>query len=190
MKKTLLLILSLIILLALSYFLFFNKDFFINNNYFVKDNLIFNNESKEKLKYNEILAHELEPTEYQSYFKTEQEGKIVEWKGKISRYYTQITGIKFCVIDEDHENVNTEEPCDFFWAYSEDLMDADNISVNPNWDGNWVRFILDYYNLPLDEEGGYLNDTYLIKGVVLGVDCAPSDRCSPDIDIINIRKDD
>ena len=190
MKKTLLLILSLIILLALFYFLFFNKDFFINNNYFVKDNLISNNESKEKLKYNEILAHELEPTEHQLYFKTGQEGKIVEWRGKISRYYTQITGIKFCVIDEDHENVNTEEPCDFFWAYSEDLMDADNLSVNPNWDGSWVRFILDYYNIPLDEEGDYLNNTYLIKGAVLGVDCAPSDRCSPDIDIINIRKDD
>ena len=55
-------------------------------------------------------------------------------------------------------------------------------------DGNWVKYILNYYNVPFDENSDYFNDIYTVKGVVNGIDCAPSDKCSPDIEIISINK--
>jgi hypothetical protein len=142
----------------------------------------------DSLSYNDVLNSKIIDGNKYDYYKSQYEGEMVEWSGKISSYYSQITGIKFCIIDDEHQNVNINKPCDMFWAFSEDLMGADDLSVNPDWDGNWVPYILNYYNVPFDENADYFNDIYIVKGIVNGIDCTPSDKCSPDIDIISIRK--
>ncbi|MDD3171465.1 MAG: hypothetical protein PHO86_04005, partial [Bacilli bacterium] len=68
------------------------------------------------------------------------------------------------------------------------LMDADNIVINSDWDGNWVKYILNYYNVPFDENSDYFDDIYTVRGIINGIDCAPSDKCSPDIEITKIVK--
>jgi len=140
------------------------------------------------LTYNQLMSYGLENSDTPGYFNTEKKGKEIEWQAKISNYYSQITGIKFCVVDDEHQNVDINQPCDMFWAFADELMDADNIATNPIWDGNWVKYILNYYNVPFDENSDYFNDIYTVKGVINGIDCAPSDKCSPDIEIISINK--
>jgi hypothetical protein len=139
------------------------------------------------LTYAQFMESKVGDSEY-DYYKSSYGGKLVEWQGKISGYYSQITGIKFCVIDEGHQNVDIDKPCDWFWAFSRDLMGADDITINPNWDGKWVNYILNYYKVPFDKDSYFYNDTYTIKGVVNGIDCISKDQCVPDIDIINISK--
>lgn len=140
------------------------------------------------LTYNQLMSYKLEKSDTPGYFNTEKKGKEIEWQAKISDYYSQITGIKFCVIDEEHQNVDINQPCDMFWAFADELMDADNVAINPDWDENWVKYILNYYNVPFDENSDYFDDIYTVKGFVNGIDCAPSDKCSPDIEIISINK--
>lgn len=135
------------------------------------------------LTYNQVNNSKIEPEKSPELYNSKSDGGVVEWKAKISSYYSQITGIKFCVIDNDHQNINIDKPCDWFWAFSGDLMDADNIQVNPNWDGDWVGYILNYYKVPFNENG-----VYTIKGVVNGIDCGVDDKCIPNIDIISITK--
>jgi hypothetical protein len=134
------------------------------------------------------MSYKLLESDTPGYFKTEQEGKNIEWKAKISKYYSQITGIKFCIVDDEHKSVDVSKSCDMFWSFADELMRADDLSVNPGWDGKWVKYILNYYNVPFDENSDYYNDIYTVKGIVNGIDCAPSDKCSPDIEIISINK--
>jgi hypothetical protein len=139
------------------------------------------------LTYVQVMASKVGDPEY-DYYESSYKGKLIEWQGKISGYYSQITGIKFCVIDEGHQNVDIDKPCDWFWAFSRELMGADDIAINPNWDGKWVNYILNYYKVPFNKDSYFYNDVYTIKGVVNGIDCISKDQCVPDIDIINISK--
>lgn len=87
-----------------------------------KKNLLLNATDKDvvsDLTYNELLSYKLEPSNTPGYYKTGQEGKIIEWSAKISKHYSQITGIKFCVLDNNHQNVDITKPCDMFWAFSD-----------------------------------------------------------------------
>jgi len=147
-----------------------------------------NKEDNKSLTYNQLMSFELEKYNTPGYFRTKEEGKEIEWQAKISDHYSQITGIKFCVIDDEHQNVDISNPCDMFWSFADELMDVDDITINPDWDGNWVKYILNHYNVPFDENSNYFNDVYTVKGIINGIDCAPSDKCSPDIEIISINK--
>ncbi len=147
-----------------------------------------NKEDDKKLTYNQLMSDKLEKSDTPGYFNTEKKGQEIEWQAKISGNYSQITGIKFCIIDDEHQDVDINQPCDMFWAFADELMDADNIAINPDWDGDWVKYILNYYNVPFDENTNYFNDIYTVRGIVNGIDCAPSDKCSPDIEIISIKK--
>ena len=138
------------------------------------------------LTYNQIINSKTKSLPGKLYKDTEFNNSIIEWRAKISAHYTQITGIKFCIIDESHQNVDISEPCDLFWTFSDDLKDADIISVNPDWDGLWVPCILNYYNVQFDKKTNYYNDIYTVKGTVNGLDCALGNQCVPDIDIISI----
>lgn len=143
--------------------------------------------SDSKTSYNQVMGQKLvyiSPTIYKNIY----EGQVVEWKAKISSYYSQITGIKFCVIDNDHQNVDIDKPCDWFWAYSDAVMSADNLEINPGWDGHWVNYILNYYKVSFNENARFYNDIYTIKGIINGIDCGVDDKCIPNIGIISIAK--
>lgn len=141
-----------------------------------------------QLDYNQVLNSKIEPERSPTLHASKFDGSVVEWQGKISAHYSQITGIKFCVIDEEHQNIDIDEPCDWFWAFSHDLMDANDFEVNPNWDGKWVNYILNYYKVPFDKDVRFYDDIYTIQGKVNGIDCGADDKCVPDIDIISITK--
>ncbi len=141
------------------------------------------------LTYNDVVKSMEKCGALNGFCETKYQGNEIEWQGKISAYHSQITGIKFCVIDDEHQDVNINKPCDMFWAFADELMDADIIAINPSWDGQWVKYILNYYNVPFDENSDYYNDVYTVNGTINGIDCAPTDKCSPDIEIINIIKE-
>lgn len=139
------------------------------------------------LTYDDIINSKIEETESYSYYESKYEGKKIQWRGKISAYYSQITGIKFCIIDDNHTEVDINKPCDWFWASSKETKNADITSINPNWDGLWVNYILNYYKVDFNKNSNFYNDIYTIKGIINGIDCS-GDRCIPDIEIINIIK--
>jgi hypothetical protein len=121
-------------------------------------------------------------------------GKVIKWKAKISAYYSQIDGIKFCVVDKDHLNVNIYESCDWFWAFSDGLMDGNNLEKNPSWDGHWVPYTLNYYSVPFNKNSRYYNDIYTVTGKIDGASCGEADDefpdydCILDVDILGITK--
>ncbi|MFA5000586.1 MAG: hypothetical protein WC545_04560 [Patescibacteria group bacterium] len=126
------------------------------------------------LSYNQIIG-----SDNQEWFL----GEAMRWQGKISAYYSQITGIKFCVVDKDHYNIDIHEPCDWFWAFSNDVMYA---HYSDNWDGNWVNYILKYYGVSYDQNSLFYNKIYTITGKISHIDCDISDKCIPGVDIISI----
>jgi len=142
----------------------------------------------DKTTYNQVVDSKKESPVSIDFYNTKLDGKVVEWKAKISDYYSQITGIKFCVIDKDHQDVDIDKPCDWFWASSADTMNADNIKINPKWGGDWVDYILRYYRVPFNKNSRYYNETYTIKGMVDGLDCGVDTKCVPRIEIIGITK--
>lgn len=140
------------------------------------------------LNYNQIRDSKIEASSNDGYYQSTYKNSIITWQGKISDYYSQITGIKFCIIDSDHTEINIDKPCDWFWALSDETKDADSILVNPNWDGLWVNYILNYYKVSFDKNSNFYNDTYKITGRIRGLDCGVDNKCIPDIEIINITK--
>ena len=66
-------------------------------------------------------------------------------------------------------------------------MGADDKEINPNWDGKWVNYILNYYNVPFNKDEPFYNKTYTIAGTINGIDCISINQCVPDIEIINIK---
>lgn len=155
---------------------------------FEKENNNYNNDLLD-IKYDQVVNSKLDQiTLTGKCEKTKYDGKEIEWQGKISAHYSQITGIKFCVVDEDHQAVDIHKPCDWFWASSDDVMGADDPKINPGWDGYWVKYILNYYKVSFDESKPYYNDIYTIKGVINGLDDGVESNCVPNIDIISITK--
>jgi hypothetical protein len=140
------------------------------------------------LNYNQVLDLKIEATSSDGYYQSSNKDTIIEWQGKISAYYSQITGIKFCVIDNNHQEIDINKPCNWFWTGSEETKDADSTLVNPGWDGLWVNYILTYYKVPFDKKSNFYNDVYKIKGKIKGIDCGADNKCVPDIEIINITK--
>jgi uncharacterized protein YceK len=138
--------------------------------------------------YNQIMNSKSEPDKSPDLYKTKYDGKVVEWKAKISTYYPQITGIKFCIVDNEHQNVDIDKPCDWFWAFSTSIMDADDVAVNPSWDGKWVDYVLKHYKVSFDKDKRFYNDVYTITGAVNGLDCGVDSKCIPNIEIISITK--
>lgn len=154
------------------------KDYFI----FDTSDLISN------ITYNQVLKSKSGLTSVPDYYKSKYEGEIIKWQGKISAHYSQITGIKFCVVDPEHQNININEPCDLFWAFSEELMGATDPKINPNWDGYWVDYILNYYKVPFNKNEYFYDKLYTVEGKINGIDCGIAEKCVPDIDIIDITK--
>ncbi|HAB53093.1 MAG TPA: hypothetical protein DCE80_13155 [Ignavibacteriales bacterium] len=140
------------------------------------------------LSYNQVMGTESGKKRLNERDGTGYEGKIIKWQARISAYFSQITGIKFCVIDKDHQTKDIWEPCDWFWASSWETMDADDIKVNPSWDGHWVDYILNYYKVPFDKNAHFYDEIYTVTGKITGLDCGVYSKCVPYIDIISITK--
>jgi hypothetical protein len=140
------------------------------------------------LTYKQVVDSKIEGEEDGGYYKSKHEGQTIEWQGKISAHYSQITGIKFCVVDYEHQNINIDQPCDWFWAFADELMGADDRTKNQDWDGKWVNYILNYYKVPFDKDSRFYDEIYTIQGKINGIDCGADDKCVPDIDIIKIIK--
>jgi hypothetical protein len=138
--------------------------------------------------YTGVQNSKLEPYQSPDYYKSRYDGQMIKWQGKISSYYSQISGIKFCVFDNAHADIDINTPCDWFWAESEETMRADDMAVNPNWDGKWVNYILKYYKVRFDPNSPFYNNLYTITGTVDGIDCGVDSKCVPNIKIINITK--
>lgn len=141
---------------------------------------------QKNISFNQVVDSKTNETS-SDYYESKYKNEEIVWNGKISGYYSQITGIKFCIVDEDHKEVDINKPCDWFWAFSEKLIDADDTKINPNWDGLWVNYILNYYKVPFDKNTSFYNDIYTITGTINGVDCGINNKCHPDIEIINIK---
>lgn len=144
--------------------------------------------NKKNLTYDDVINSKIETIDNKDYYQSSLKGSVISWQGKISAYYSQITGIKFCIIDDEHQEVDINNPCDWFWAFSDNLMGADDRAINPNWDGKWVNYILDYYRVPFNKNSIFYNDIYTIQGKINGIDCGANNKCVPDIEIINITK--
>ena len=168
---------SILIIIIFSLFLVAVWQFFYNKN----TNLT----SQEKQEM--IISNN--PTFNQVLESKENEYKNIQiiWNAKISKYYSQITGIKFCVLDSDHKEIDTNKQCDWFWASSKETENADAYSMNPNWNGNWVNYILNNYQALPSNKSDIYNQIYQITGRVNGIDCGVDEKCHPDIEIINIK---
>lgn len=64
------------------------------------------------LTYNQVINSKIEPEKSPELYNSKFDGSVIEWKAKISSYYSQITGIKFCIIDSDHQNIDIDQPCE------------------------------------------------------------------------------
>lgn len=140
-----------------------------------------------QLTYNQVVNSKSEQQDTPDFYKSTHDGQVIKWKAKISTYYSQITGIKFCVVDSEHQNVDINKPCDWFWATSKYVMDADDTLINPSWNGLWVNYILKYYKVPFDDSKQFYNDLYTVTGVVDGIDCGVDSKCVPNIEITTIK---
>lgn len=138
--------------------------------------------------YNQVVGATLKPYKAPDFFTSGYEGRTIEWRGKISTNYSQITGIKFCVIDSDHKDADIDKPCDWFWATSADIANADDTKINPSWDGKWVNYILNHYGVKFDSSKRFYDEVYTVKGKINGIDCGVDDKCVPDVEIISITK--
>lgn len=179
MKKRQIILISCLILISV--FIIAYWQFFYTKNEQIKI-------TNQNLNYNQIQNSKIETAFKDGYYQSTYKNAVIEWRGKISAYYSQITGIKFCIIDDDHQEVDINNPCDWFWAFADELIGADDLTKNPNWDGKWVNYILNYYEVPFDKNGLFYNDVYTIRGKINGIDCAIGNKCVPDIEIINITK--
>ncbi len=144
--------------------------------------------NNKNLTYNDVINSKIETIDNKDYYQSSLKDSLISWQGKISAYYSQITGIKFCIIDDEHPEVGINKPCNWFWAFANNFMGADDLTKNPNWDGKWVNYILNYYEVPFDKNNNFYDDVYTIQGKINGIDCGVDNKCVPDIEIINIKK--
>lgn len=122
---------------------------------------------QEQLTYIQVMNSKEDSSERLDFYESDREGENVFWLGKVSHYYSQNSGIKFCVIDDDHKDIDINKPCDWFWASSNDNADASDLKID-----------FSKYKKDCDM-------SYWVKGKINGIDCA-YDICVPDIEIISI----
>lgn len=159
MKKYFTIILLIVIAFLVFYFLYINKE---NNN--VNQVEIKSGYSgatqNQVLTYSDVIDKGALTTEKESIYN----GREIKWQGKIANY-SQISGVKFCIVDEEHINPDIHSACEWFWVYPEEEYDA-----RSDWDGNWVKAVFkNYSNVDYDKIISE-QDTFLITGVIDGID--------------------
>jgi len=117
-------------------------------------------------------------------------GKNVRWKAKIASRYSQIDGIKFCIIDDSHQNVDTHSNCDWFWLFPNNLATENSPEALVGWDGYWPKYMFKTYSGLNPEKIDWDKDVFLISGEVEDIDLGIDyfDRPVPTIVATKIEK--
>jgi hypothetical protein len=100
--------------------------------------------------------------------KTPYVGKKIQWQAKIASSLTQRDGIKFCIVDDEHQNVDSGSNCDWFWLLDKNLGTKDD----PNFfnSGDWFDYIFKTYSNISPQKIDWAKDTFLVTGEIEGVD--------------------
>ena len=102
-------------------------------------------------------------------------GKSIVWQGSVTTELSQISGIKFWIIDKDHNDNKA-----WFWAY-----DKDTLYLPTEAEGKWVSYLLKKYT-GSDEYDE--NTKFEVKGIVKELDCEVADFCVPNIELTKIKR--
>lgn len=117
--------------------------------------------------------------------KTSYVGKKIQWQAKIASSLTRRDGIKFCIIDDKHQNVDSGSNCDWFWLYDKNLDTKDG----PNFfnSANWFDYIFRTYSNINPQKIDWDKDIFLVTGEIDGVD-GVFDKPIPLIIVSKIKK--
>ena len=144
----------------------------INNKATSTSNISENKESTSTstLSYADVVNKDslFDKNEVDGSIKTPYVGKIIQWQAKIARSLTQRDGIKFCVIDDEHQNIDSKGNCDWFWLSDKNLGTRDD----PNFfnSADWFDYIFKTYSDINPQKIDWGKDTFLVTGEVEGVD--------------------
>lgn len=148
---------------------------FTLNNEINNQNTPTNNVSEEKvststpiLNYANIVNKDSLLNENNGSIKTPYVGKIIQWQAKIAGSLTQRDGIKFCIIDDKHQNVDTNGNCDWFWLHDKNLGTKDDPNFSNSAD--WFDYIFKTYSDINPQKIDWAKDTFLVTGKIEGVD--------------------
>jgi len=96
------------------------------------------------------------------------QGVTVQWQAKIASRYSQIDGIKFCIVDDKHpkEKVDGYKDCDWFWLIPENLATEASPEYQVGWDGSWPNYMFKTYSTINPSEVDWDNDIFLITGKI------------------------
>lgn len=110
-------------------------------------------------------------------------GKQVAWKGKIATNLSQIDGIKFWVVDKQHQP-NTKTNNAWFWSVPADWPTSDDTN------GAWVTYMLKRYGNIDASKINPDSDVFLITGKFLELDCTFYDNgpCIPNLEVEKIER--
>ncbi len=117
-------------------------------------------------------------------------GREIKWRGKIASKYSQIDGIKFCIIDDSHKNPDIYSECDWFWAIPKELATEKDSSYQSDWNGNLVELMFkNYSNIDYDKINSE-KDEFIITGKLDSLDTEVDyfNRVIPSIEVTKIEK--
>ncbi|MDP3043139.1 MAG: hypothetical protein Q8N21_01940 [bacterium] len=188
------LILSILLLLITGCSISKTSDFTLNdkiNNQSTSTNNVSENKeltSASTLSYTDVINEEplLNKNEIGGSTKNPYAGEIIQWQAKIASSLTQRDGIKFCIIDDEHQNVDSNGNCDWFWLLDKNLGTKDG----PNFfnSADWFDYIFKNYSDINPQKIDWGKDTFLITGVLEDIDLDVADRPVPNIEVIKIEK--
>lgn len=120
-------------------------------------------------------------------------GKRVTWTGKIAINLSQISGIKFWIVDKQHQPDSSKDNA-WFWAIPKELATKEDPSYKEGWNGYWGEFMFKNYSKIDYDTVDTSNDVFLVTGTVENLDCTyPNgdntiESCVPNLVIEKIEK--
>lgn len=138
---------------------------------------------KTDIKYSDLIK--LNPEKLKSHL-----GSEIAWKGKIASRYSQIDGIKFCIVDDGHVNPDVHSDCEWFWAIPKELATKYDPTNKSDWTGNWNKYVFDKYSEIEYDKIISENDTFLVTGIIEDIDYGADglNRPVPNIVVTKIEK--
>lgn len=97
------------------------------------------------------------------------QGTNVRWKGRVSNY-TQISGVKFCIIDDKHLETDLNEGCDWFWLSPANLATENDPDMQSDWNGSWIKYMFNVYSGVNPDKIDFEKDIFLVSGELEYVD--------------------
>ncbi len=131
---------------------------------------IINNEKKEIKTNNSI---ELYKTDYNGHSYNDLavpeankfKGQTIELTGLLATNLSQIDGVKFWILDKDH-NYDNNEKYEWFWATT-----AQPEQLPTKYNGSWTHYMFEKYAGLNSENIDFDKTAFTVKGKFLGQDC-------------------